>query len=291
MNGDVRAARRGTRGPREEDRLSERAERASSGPTVHGFPSPESGCHDGVLRIARSARDGHPRSSRYGAGSVDTPGSCGGASLALAVLRRAPSGPRSRDPAPTIPALQDTATAPPTSLDGVSGRTHTVTTKRCYIGYMPSLSLDPSCLTFIHTPFDPADEEPSPRLRAAVVAVRNTLERLLRDEARGVGASDADLDVLDRLLARAGAARGLVPAVRGYSWGWRRDPGEVTRRCFAAIWSAARLLTSEDRHRLKLCDGCGRLFHDASRNHSRRWCDMQGCGNRAKVRRHRAAHL
>jgi predicted RNA-binding Zn ribbon-like protein len=145
----------------------------------------------------------------------------------------------------------------------------------------------PACLGFLHTPFDPAEPEPSTAVRTAVLRVRDFLERLLQDEARGAGASDADLERLDRALARAGMSRGIVPTVRGYGWGWRRDPGEVTRRTFPALWSAGQLLTSDDRHRLKRCDGCGRLFLDRSRNRSRRWCVMEGCGNRDKVRRFR----
>jgi predicted RNA-binding Zn ribbon-like protein len=36
--------------------------------------------------------------------------------------------------------------------------------------------------------------------------------------------------------------------------------------------------------RVKACPGpdCGWVFHDRSRNGSRRWCDMGECGNRAK---------
>jgi len=33
---------------------------------------------------------------------------------------------------------------------------------------------------------------------------------------------------------------------------------------------------------------CSLLFYDTSRNHARRWCSMQICGNRTKVARHRA---
>ena len=42
--------------------------------------------------------------------------------------------------------------------------------------------------------------------------------------------------------------------------------------------------------RLKACPGadCGWVFLDASRNTSRRWCDMAGCGNRAKTATFRA---
>src|SRR5690606_34555848 len=51
--------------------------------------------------------------------------------------------------------------------------------------------------------------------------------------------------------------------------------------------SAAELLTSADRERVKECaaDTCNWLFLDMSRNRSRRWCDMKECGNRAKARR------
>ena len=41
--------------------------------------------------------------------------------------------------------------------------------------------------------------------------------------------------------------------------------------------------------RLKVCpaDDCLWAFYDRSRNRSRRWCDMEVCGNRAKVRGYR----
>lgn len=54
--------------------------------------------------------------------------------------------------------------------------------------------------------------------------------------------------------------------------------------------SAAELLTTDDLKRLQQCYGenCGWLFVDTSKNHSRQWCDMSDCGNRAKVRRFRS---
>ena len=44
--------------------------------------------------------------------------------------------------------------------------------------------------------------------------------------------------------------------------------------------------------RLKLCaaDGCQWAFYDSSRNRSGAWCSMEICGNREKVRTHRAKH-
>jgi predicted RNA-binding Zn ribbon-like protein len=155
-----------------------------------------------------------------------------------------------------------------------------------YDGYM-SLSQQPlTALDFVHNRDTPEEPE-TPATRRAAQRFRAVLTRILTDEARGVGAGDDDLAALDRVLARAGAARGLVPTVRGYGWGWTRDPGAIVRRLFPAAWSTVQLLTGEARHRLKCCDGCGRLFLDRSRNRSRRWCEMEACGNRAKVRRHR----
>lgn len=149
---------------------------------------------------------------------------------------------------------------------------------------MPIPESIPACLEFIHAAGEGGE---AAAVRREIERFRGVLERILTDEAQGRGASDDDLDRLDRVLSRAGAARGLVPTVRGYGWGWRRDPGPVIRRLFPAAWSAAQLLASDDRHRLKCCDGCGRLFIDQSRNRSRRWCDMGACGNRTKVRRFR----
>jgi predicted RNA-binding Zn ribbon-like protein len=42
--------------------------------------------------------------------------------------------------------------------------------------------------------------------------------------------------------------------------------------------------------RLRICENesCAVAFYDESRNRSRRWCDTTTCGNRARVRRHRA---
>ena len=54
--------------------------------------------------------------------------------------------------------------------------------------------------------------------------------------------------------------------------------------------SAITILTQGDLSRIKQCQGekCGWLFFDTSKNKSRRWCEMEICGNRAKQRRHSA---
>ena len=49
------------------------------------------------------------------------------------------------------------------------------------------------------------------------------------------------------------------------------------------------LLTSDALHRVRACadPSCAWLFLDTTRSGTRRWCTMQSCGNRSKVRRFR----
>ncbi len=58
----------------------------------------------------------------------------------------------------------------------------------------------------------------------------------------------------------------------------------------ARVAAAVATLAAEDRlSRVKICAAvdCRGGFYDRSRNHSRQWCSMAVCGNRAKVRNHR----
>jgi predicted RNA-binding Zn ribbon-like protein len=53
--------------------------------------------------------------------------------------------------------------------------------------------------------------------------------------------------------------------------------------------AAARLVGSSQLARVRACaaEDCRWWFVDETRNHSRRWCEMKTCGNRAKLRRYR----
>jgi predicted RNA-binding Zn ribbon-like protein len=54
----------------------------------------------------------------------------------------------------------------------------------------------------------------------------------------------------------------------------------------AEAW--ARLLTAGEPGLIRQCEGCTIIFYDRTKAHRRRWCSMAICGNREKVRRHRA---
>jgi predicted RNA-binding Zn ribbon-like protein len=75
-------------------------------------------------------------------------------------------------------------------------------------------------------------------------------------------------------------------------WFEPREPEDL----FAPLaHSAATLLASVERKRVRKCAQCVLHFHDTSKRGTRRWCSMQLCGNRLKVaayaaRRRQQAH-
>ncbi|KHL18963.1 putative RNA-binding Zn ribbon-like protein [Mumia flava] len=69
------------------------------------------------------------------------------------------------------------------------------------------------------------------------------------------------------------------------------DVGLRPTSLIEAVAADVATLTAEDRlARVKICpaDDCRWAFYDRSKNHSRQWCSMEVCGNRAKARKHRA---
>ncbi len=98
-----------------------------------------------------------------------------------------------------------------------------------------------------------------------------------------------DLAALNAALSKAMCNARLVRSDggEGFAWGWSYRGDDLDRVLWPVARSAADLLTSHELDRVRECAGdtCGWLFLDMSRNHSRHWCDMRDCGNRAKARR------
>ena len=68
-------------------------------------------------------------------------------------------------------------------------------------------------------------------------------------------------------------------------WTWP-DTGDLAAVLHPIGLAAANLLTSDDLRRVKRCGRCPWLFLDNSKNHSRRWCDMNDCGRAQKIERY-----
>ncbi len=131
-----------------------------------------------------------------------------------------------------------------------------------------------------------------PAARAALQrarALRETLYRLFVAVIRGEAPGASDFQEFNAALSSALRHQRVVRSRDGFGWDWERGRRDLDVMLWPILRSAAEVLTSARCSRLGQCAddrGCGWLFLDTTKNHSRRWCDMEDCGNRAKARRH-----
>src|SRR5215204_3279612 len=120
------------------------------------------------------------------------------------------------------------------------------------------------------------------------LALRAALQRLFLAIATRQRPDPADLEHLRLTYADAMSGATLVPANDRFAWEWRPDEQRLDLLLWPVARSAVELLTAGDPGRIKVCEnpyGCGWLFYDGSKNGSRRWCSMEGCGSQVKMRR------
>ena len=122
------------------------------------------------------------------------------------------------------------------------------------------------------------------------IALRETLYRTFSALSARRPTNPDDLSRLNEVLSESHSRMRLVPKNGGFILTWPEAQSELDLVAWVVARSAADLLTSDRLPRVHECVGqnCGWLFLDTSRNHSRRWCDMADCGNRAKARRNYA---
>ena len=129
-------------------------------------------------------------------------------------------------------------------------------------------------------------------------AMRQLRERLRKEilawEHSG-SVQHSTLDELNKLMAKHPMRTRLRTNGQLSStelWFELREPEDL----FAPLaHSAAALLSTVDRKRVRKCAQCVLHFHDTSKKGTRRWCSMKLCGNRLKVaayatRRRRPGH-
>jgi predicted RNA-binding Zn ribbon-like protein len=97
---------------------------------------------------------------------------------------------------------------------------------------------------------------------------------------------------LDRFFKEAREHQQLAWSGSRLVWEWPASETGAELPFWTLSLSTMRLLTSDDMSRVRACEkpDCRWLFLDASKNHTRRWCDMKICGNRMKARRFKAQH-
>lgn len=121
---------------------------------------------------------------------------------------------------------------------------------------------------------------------------RRSLYRSFSAIAKGKDPSNSDLAYFNQRLPRV--LQNLQVQKKGHDvvWVWKRNHANLDPILWPIVRSAAELLTSDQRSLIRECEGeeCTWLFLDHSKNRTRRWCDMDICGNRAKWHRYYKKH-
>ncbi|MEV1044523.1 CGNR zinc finger domain-containing protein [Streptomyces sp. NPDC049916] len=121
---------------------------------------------------------------------------------------------------------------------------------------------------------------------AAARALRDALWRLVEGHVHAAPPGPGDVAVVNG----AAAHPPLTPRLDGSGGREWAAGGTGTGLLSTVARDAIDLLTGAYAHRIRTCAAhdCRLLFVDTSRPGKRRWCSMERCGNRHKVRAHRA---
>jgi predicted RNA-binding Zn ribbon-like protein len=134
--------------------------------------------------------------------------------------------------------------------------------------------------------------ERKPDLATHVLAetrhTRELLFRIFNAVTNEQAVPEEELQQFNILLAQTLPHLCLVPQQAGFTWHWIDETERLELPLWQSIRDAAELLASPELAHVRMCASatCDWFFLDTSKNHSRRWCDMKVCGNRAKARRY-----
>ncbi len=120
------------------------------------------------------------------------------------------------------------------------------------------------------------------------IQLRETIYRIFSSVAHDHHPDEGDMAALNRFLTHYSVRSTIFRSGEEYGWSMIPEEGLEGRMLWPIAKSAADLLTSDQLGRVTECaneeEGCGWVFLDKTRSKTRRWCSMDGCGNRAKVR-------
>jgi predicted RNA-binding Zn ribbon-like protein len=135
-----------------------------------------------------------------------------------------------------------------------------------------------------------SDQRLARALLGRALDLREALYAIGVELAAGRAAPAPQVDRVAKEHAACLARARLAPDGARYVWSWSPREAPIEAVLGPIALSALATLSQADLTRIKQCEGekCGWLFFDTTKNKSRRWCEMEICGNRAKQKRHSA---
>ncbi|MEV5574236.1 ABATE domain-containing protein [Spirillospora sp. NPDC052269] len=126
----------------------------------------------------------------------------------------------------------------------------------------------------------------TPSELVAAKALRQAIWVVAHARADGSPLPGRDVAVINRAASAPGLASQLAPD--GVTSGWG-PPVTATQALSTLAREMIGLLSGPFADRVRECasDDCPLVFVDSSRPGARRWCSMERCGNRNKLRTHR----
>jgi predicted RNA-binding Zn ribbon-like protein len=115
--------------------------------------------------------------------------------------------------------------------------------------------------------------------------IRELLYRLFSSAANASEPDKEDKEIFVGEYGEAVSHGQLTKDDTHYRTAWKLDES-FDAVLWPIVYSAGELLLSEELSHVKECPGCSWLFLDTSKNQSRRWCSMNTCGVRDKMRRY-----
>jgi predicted RNA-binding Zn ribbon-like protein len=119
--------------------------------------------------------------------------------------------------------------------------------------------------------------------------LRAFLSRVTESVVSGGDVDEKDILLLNDYLQQSPVVRELVKSEDGWRMVFSTTQKGWSRVIEAIVTSFIHSLIEGHLSRVKICDNkdCLWVFYDATKNHSKRYCDDKMCGNLMKVRRFR----
>ena len=131
--------------------------------------------------------------------------------------------------------------------------------------------------------------ERATQIHRRAIALREATFRAFERIIQGKDPARDDVELISAEAADALGHLEMVKTSEGLALDWPSSD-DVARPLWPIARAVSAVLTSpDDRSLLRECsdDTCAWLFIDRTKNHSRRWCDVNTCGSRNRVREFR----